>query len=287
MFMDDGITYNINDNDAQTVNISNGKHFKSDIINHWKDIDIEQVKVVVYRDSLEQAFLHFNGSGTDKKNWFSQNGLLNSSYIDLKTASPNVKGYHFSIEGHKRRRFYVNKSFGGCQNDAGWLLVAEGGFCKMFYEPLNTLTILYSPTNTYKTMMDIKASTCQPLTHKADICSIPVQLAFSSYCYKLCNKSLQETNLQDKIQKLEKVLTVERKATSKYRRSITSAPDDRFSSQTMGLVGALCIALVVGFIVTLDCVTICQKCSKANKVTTVKEGCTNEVKRGNQQQEKA
>lgn len=44
MFMDDGITYNINDNDAQIVNISNGKHFKSDIINHWKDIDIEQVK---------------------------------------------------------------------------------------------------------------------------------------------------------------------------------------------------------------------------------------------------
>ncbi|XP_052072843.1 uncharacterized protein LOC127710920 [Mytilus californianus] len=303
MFMDDGITYNINDNDAQIVNISNGKHFKSDIINYWKDIDIEQVKVVIYRDGLEQAFLHFNGSGTDKKNWFSQYGLLNSSYIDLKTASPGVSGYHFSIEGHKRRRFFVNKSFGGCQNDAGWLLVAEGGSCNMFYEPLNTLTILYSPTNIYKTMMDMftegyradtlgffvkfKASTCQPLTHKADICSIPVQLASSSYCYKLCNKSLPETNLQDKIQKLEKVLTVERKATSKYRRSITSAPDDRLSSQTMGLVGALCIALVVGFIVILDWVTICQKCSKANKVTTVKEGCTNEVKRGNQQQEKA
>ncbi|CAG2216614.1 unnamed protein product [Mytilus edulis] len=99
MYMDSGITYNMNDNAAQTHNCSNGKHFKSDIINHWKDIDIDHVKLVVYQDGIEKAFLHFDGAGTDKINWFSQEGLLNSSYSDLKTASPDVNGYHFDVEG--------------------------------------------------------------------------------------------------------------------------------------------------------------------------------------------
>lgn len=48
----------------------------------------------------------------------------------------------------------MNKSYRGCQNDAGWLLVTEGGPCDVDYEPLNTLTILYSPTNINKNMSD-------------------------------------------------------------------------------------------------------------------------------------
>lgn len=72
-----------------------------------------------------------------------------------------------------------------------------------------------------------------------------------------------------------------------YRRSLTSARDDRYSSKTIGLVGALGIALVVGFIVTLDSVKICQKCSKINKVTTENTACSNEMKRGNPLQGKA
>lgn len=48
---------------------------------------------------------------------------------------------------------------------------------------------------------------------------------------------------------------------SDYKRSLTSAPDDRFSPKTIGLVGALCIAIVVGFIISLDCVSICKKLS--------------------------
>ncbi|XP_076106145.1 uncharacterized protein LOC143074683 [Mytilus galloprovincialis] len=305
MYMDSGITYNINDNAARTLNFSTGKHFKSDIINHWKDIDIDQVKLVVYQDGMEKSFLHFDGTGTDKINWFSQEGLLNSSYSDLKTASPDVNGYHFAVEGYSRvrRRFFVSKSFGGCSEDFGWLLVSGGfdGACS--YEPANTLTILYSTgymamkfeelfQNGYKAdtlgiFVTFKSSTCQPLTSQADNCSTPVQLASIIYCYRLCNKSSSVTNLQEKIQKLKKELSVSERDTSKYRRSLTSARDDRYSSKTIGLVGALGIALVVGFIVTLDSVKICQKCSKINKVTTENTACSNEMKRGNPLQGKA
>ncbi|CAC5391166.1 unnamed protein product [Mytilus coruscus] len=270
--MDSQITYNINDNEAQNITHPNGKHFKSDVINYWSVIDIDQVKVVVYKNGLERAFLNFNGTGTDKTNWFSQERLQNSSFLDLKMARHGY-GYFFSIKGSEvtKRRFYVNKSWGGCQlRDAGWLLVAEGQGFNCNYESRNKLMLLYSPNNTYMKNDEIKSSTCQPLTLQTGICSTPVQLAYNTYCYKLCNKTKTETNLEEKIQKLEKELVVSKKDTNKHMRSLTSVPDNRYSSKTMGLVGTLCIGVVVGFLVAFDCVNICQKYSKANKVTTEK-----------------
>ncbi|CAC5400108.1 unnamed protein product [Mytilus coruscus] len=184
------------------------------------------------------------------------------------------------------RRFYANNLWDGCPNDTGWLLVSEGKGGKCAFEPKDELLILYSSTSTLmKVELDVlkefdfslhvfsvfekgnranalaifvkfKASTCQPLASQADMCSTPVQLSFNTYCYKLCNNSVSGTSLQEKIQKLEKDLSVMKKDTSKYKRSLTSAPDNRFSSKTMGLVGALCIAVVVGLIIALDCVNI-------------------------------
>ncbi|VDI51649.1 Hypothetical predicted protein, partial [Mytilus galloprovincialis] len=107
-----------------------------------------------------------------------------------------------------------------------------------------------------------------PLTDETDICSTPVQLSYNIYCYQLCNKTKPETNLQQKIQNLKKKLVVSKKDTNKHIRSLTSAPDNRYSSQTMGLVGTSCIAVVVGILTAFDCINICQKCLKSNKVRT-------------------
>ncbi|CAG2217267.1 unnamed protein product [Mytilus edulis] len=271
LYMDSEVTYNINDNEAQNLTHPNGKHFKSDVINYWSVIDIDQVKVFVYQNGVERVFLDFNGTGTDKTNWFSQERLQNSSYSDLKTANHGI-GYYFSIEGsqYSPRRFYANYNWGGCSRDAGWLLVSEGQTYICSYESPNKLMLLYSPTSIYMSYNEIKSWTCQPLTRLTDICSIPVQLAYNTYCYKLCNKTETQTNLQEKIQKLEKELVVSKKDTNKHKRSLISAPDNRNSSKTMGLVGTACIAVVVGILVAIDCVNICQKCSKSNKVRTEK-----------------
>ncbi|CAG2225262.1 ABCA1 [Mytilus edulis] len=128
LYMDSEVTYNINDNEAQNLTHPNGKHFKSDVINYWSVIDIDQVKVFVYQNGVERVFLDFNGTGTDKTNWFSQERLQNSSYSDLKTANHGI-GYYFSIEG-----------------DAGWLEV-QIHICS--YESPNKLMLLYSPTSIY------------------------------------------------------------------------------------------------------------------------------------------
>ncbi|VDI51648.1 Hypothetical predicted protein [Mytilus galloprovincialis] len=269
--MDSEVTYNINDNEAQNVTHPNGKHFKSDVINYWSFIDIDQVKVVVYQNGVERVFLDFNGTGTDKTNWFSQERLQNSSYSDLKTAN-HGSNYYFSIEGshYSPRRFYVNNNWGGCFMDAGWLLVSEGRTFVCSYESHDKLVLLYSPTSTYMSYNEIKSWTCQPLTQQTDMCSTPVQLGYNIYCYKLCNTTKPETNLQEKIQKLEKELVVSKKETNKHKRSLVSAPDNRYSSRTMGLFGTACIVIVVGMLVAFDCVNICQKCSKTNKVRTEK-----------------
>ncbi|VDI30890.1 Hypothetical predicted protein, partial [Mytilus galloprovincialis] len=91
IYMDRGITYNINDKEALNLTHRTGKHFKSDIINHWFDVDIEEY-------GEEKAFLTFNGTGTDRTNWFSQKRMQNSSYTDLKDAIQG-EGYFFSIAG--------------------------------------------------------------------------------------------------------------------------------------------------------------------------------------------
>ncbi|VDI36906.1 Hypothetical predicted protein [Mytilus galloprovincialis] len=64
-------------------------------------------------------------------------------------------------------------------------------------------------------------------------------------------------------------LTVERKSTQKYRRSLTSAPDERTSSKIMGIIGGTVIISVIGSIVLLDCATcnIGRK-GKAKKAAT-------------------
>ncbi|CAG2217266.1 unnamed protein product [Mytilus edulis] len=98
LYMDSELTYNINDDDAQNFTHGHGKHFKSDIINYWEDIDVEQVKVVVYQNGMEQAFLSFDGTRTNKTNWFSQERLMNTTYSDLKTEETHQPGEHPDVQ---------------------------------------------------------------------------------------------------------------------------------------------------------------------------------------------
>ena len=75
--------------------------------------------------------LKFNAKGSDKLNWF-----------DLRSQPKN----YFSIFGEPAhgRRFFINRNYGGCHADAGWLVVT-GHICsweKRFLPTKNA--ILYS-----------------------------------------------------------------------------------------------------------------------------------------------
>nr|XP_034334725.1 uncharacterized protein LOC117691914 [Crassostrea gigas] len=81
-------------------------------------------------------------------------------------------------------------------------------------------------------------------------------------CSKLYPKSnkIRHKKLQEKIETRKKNLTVHRKETNKYQRTLNSAPDDRPTSKNMGVIGALIISLAAGLFVCFDLLNFCRKC---------------------------
>ncbi|KAI8510793.1 hypothetical protein Bbelb_117090 [Branchiostoma belcheri] len=99
-------------------------HNKCPIVDQWESLNIQRVKVVL-ESSEGNVELIFDGRNTDKFNWFSKPRLLSSPWNDISTEHQN----YFSIEGapHVKRSFYINRNWDGCPNDAGWLMLADGG----------------------------------------------------------------------------------------------------------------------------------------------------------------
>ncbi|XP_078595012.1 uncharacterized protein LOC144872575 [Branchiostoma floridae x Branchiostoma japonicum] len=108
-------------------------HYKSRDVGIWDSLNIKKVKLSLYTFSpkMEIRDLIFNGSGSNRYNWFSKDRLISSPWTDLKTEPTN----YFSIVGHERRdsdgkyhyrRFFINRSYDGCSGDSGWLVVLDG-----------------------------------------------------------------------------------------------------------------------------------------------------------------
>ncbi|KAI8480406.1 hypothetical protein Bbelb_418640, partial [Branchiostoma belcheri] len=131
---------------------SNGQvsHNKCPVVDQWESLNIQRVKVVL-ESSEGNVELIFNGTNTDKFNWFSKSRLLSSPWNDINTEPQNV----FSIVGEPRtkRSFYINRNHDGCLQDAGWLAVADGGplgYCEWERAPEDQLPyILFSKTTGY------------------------------------------------------------------------------------------------------------------------------------------
>nr|XP_006812409.1 PREDICTED: uncharacterized protein LOC102807374 [Saccoglossus kowalevskii] len=115
-------TLNEDNPDAKLLDDSYPQHFKSSLVERWGELNIQQVKVSLYTAGEEVTYFIFDGTGSDKHNWFSQERLVDSPYSDL--TSTTVTNY-FSIEGHTEvgRTFFINGQYGGCHVDYGWLVV--------------------------------------------------------------------------------------------------------------------------------------------------------------------
>ncbi|VDI21662.1 Hypothetical predicted protein, partial [Mytilus galloprovincialis] len=235
LFLSD-ISSNVNDKEAMSLQCSNNqvkKHFKSDIVNNWSDVEIDLVRISLYVSGIERVFFLFNGSETTKTSWFNNSRLINSSYSDL-----NKDAYFrtFSLKGiaewnSYRRRFYIrNDKEGNCRTDAGWLLVGDDvSNCQYEKKIIQRPFILFCNKSTSSkvkdTCFDQLAMNC---VHENSAC-ITKSVHTSSTNTVLLDDQAQSTvsaskdeaqsttmrneNLEKKIDRMKKELTVPKKST--------------------------------------------------------------------------
>ncbi|XP_062517770.1 uncharacterized protein LOC134193008 [Corticium candelabrum] len=128
-------------NALNTNNFFKG-HYKNRIVDEWRSYRPKEVVVVLYKGGAEVVRMVFDGHLSRKNSWFTKQRLAFSPYTDLKTSSTN----YFGIQGHKTREWFINKNYGGCGKDAGWLVFYSPGLgCS--WEPKTKIQIKYSRTN--------------------------------------------------------------------------------------------------------------------------------------------
>ncbi|KAK3083098.1 hypothetical protein FSP39_013942 [Pinctada imbricata] len=123
-------TYTVNEFDSNALTISAGtKTYKSSVVDSWNNNHhISAVRIGFYKNGAEQAYVVFDAHGSDKNNWFDCNRILYTSFSDLNR---NTGTSHCSVVGDSghSRRFFLEKSYGGCGGDNGWFTVVEGTAC--------------------------------------------------------------------------------------------------------------------------------------------------------------
>ena len=108
-------------------------HYRHSAVQRWKDIQVVLVRVALYENGKEVAFILFDGDRSDNMNWFSKERILDSSWNHLRYDSAlNVA----SIIGVGNRRFYINTRYGGCENDHGFMLLLDNGPSPCIYEKI-------------------------------------------------------------------------------------------------------------------------------------------------------
>ena len=107
-----------------------------------------QAKVILYEGAVAKKELVFDASGTDKLNWYSEAKLSTSSWSDLKTETKNFFSIQGGCGGAYCRSFFINRNYGGCGVDAGWVVTATV-WCSWENSPSRLNKVLYSKLSTY------------------------------------------------------------------------------------------------------------------------------------------
>ena len=105
--------------------------------------------MAVYESGTIKIELVFNASKSNPVDWFSLERLITSPWSDIYSEPKNF----FSLQGGcdpsglECRSIFINRNYGGCYIDAGWLVVASI-FC-----PWDRMgdgrNVMYSKRSTY------------------------------------------------------------------------------------------------------------------------------------------
>jgi cytoskeletal protein RodZ len=110
---------------------------------------------------------------------------------------------------------------------------------------------------TQQTLQQTKQQTTQQTTQQAtqsQSCECP--------CSTVTNITISEVALEEKVNRLKKELSVNKKNTSAHRRSKISVPDHRVSATSIGSMGVVILSVVLGSICLMDLTRV--RCDKMN-----------------------
>ncbi|XP_069104622.1 uncharacterized protein [Argopecten irradians] len=96
--------------------------YRSDVLDSWQSQSISEVKLEMYRHGKRVVRTHFNGTGSTFTDWFGIDRLIDSGW---STLNENRTFNYFQLLGSDSRRFFINQNYGGCSNDAGWMVVID------------------------------------------------------------------------------------------------------------------------------------------------------------------
>ena len=110
---------------------------------------ISEVRVDVIDSGKVAKTLQFDGKDTDWTSWFGPDNYISSSWTDIGSEQQN----YFALEGPEiggRRDFYINRNWGGCSSDNGWLMMTNpGDTCASSWGVQQDPAIMYANPKTY------------------------------------------------------------------------------------------------------------------------------------------
>ena len=110
---------------------------------------LSQVRVSLYKDGSEILSMVFDASNSDSENWFSKDRIIYVPWTDLRTEKTNV----FDVNVCCGRAFSIFRNYGGCGNDAGWLVIT--GMNCGWENRFPKTTVMYSKLGSHVTSMTL------------------------------------------------------------------------------------------------------------------------------------
>ncbi|XP_046570033.1 uncharacterized protein LOC124278355 [Haliotis rubra] len=138
-------TLNANQPQAMYLTSTYPGHYKPDLSNNWNSCHFDQIRVAIYNQGLQKAYVTFNAVGADKMSWFSPSRIIDSSWGDIKSIPKNF--FQMAGDSLTGREFYMSNTGTGCSS-SGWMMVSTRGGCPYENPSGKKPAFYYAPGNT-------------------------------------------------------------------------------------------------------------------------------------------
>nr|XP_034338852.1 uncharacterized protein LOC117693035 [Crassostrea gigas] len=138
-------TMNANNQQAMYLTNTFKGHYKTDL-SQWNSMCLDRIRVSIYKNGQEKAWIEFNSIGANQNNWFDPSRIIASSYTDIKTAAKEV----FSMMGDTNtgREFLMSQHSNTQCDTYGWIMISTQNNCPFEASAGGKPAFLYSPGQT-------------------------------------------------------------------------------------------------------------------------------------------